>query len=187
MSVGIDYLASIQFQLAHLWDFYIIDSPIDIFSSLTNITQALSSASMIFRVTSVNLPQSSLNTETNRIGNKYYTGPNFPENIKVSILEDELFSAYNYFTTWKNQVYNPFTGLWNNNPPSKIGILTFNSVTPYVPPATFIIEGMKIQGVDGFSLQRDTSGPLILNANMTCERVLPAGASSATSLISAIA
>jgi hypothetical protein len=173
---GLDYLAATEFQLTHLWDFYLIDNPPtgagDVVNFLVNRlpSQVLDMAAMMFRVTETTLMFPGLETETTKAGFKIYKERVHVEEFSVKILEDITFSSLNYFQTWMDQVYDQETALWFDNPPMKTGILTFYSPV-FLPSAVFTLKNVKIKKITDIPLNREGGSPLTLSVNLTFDKL----------------
>jgi hypothetical protein len=209
---GIDYLATTELQLSHMWDFFLIDNPPDPGKDLPNFVDlgkaALTSVvntTMLFKVTETSLPIHGLETETSRAGFKLYESRTYLQDFNVSILEDVLFSSFAYFQNWMDKIYDTEKAQWKVPPPPiKTGILVFYSslslaseiggakssnlleLLPSVPSAVFTLENVKVKKIGDISLNRGGANPLILRVTLTADKLRPLSASTGANTLASL-
>jgi len=185
----ISQFLSIDFQLGNLWDFEIIDNPVNV-STLNNISgQELANDVnavitntedflMKFRIQTSSLPTPELSAIVSKIGKKYYNTRVYEGDYQITVFEDTQWTCWNYFNDWMNLIYNFDTQQWKQNPPNRTGILTYYDGSLSVPTMVFIYENLKVIGISDIAQSRDTVTPLTLTVKLTFDKMSYANTTS---------
>ena len=185
----ISQFLSIDFQLGNLWDFEIIDNPVNV-STLNNISgQELAKDVnavitntedflMKFRIQTSSLPTPELSAIASKIGKKYYNTREYEGDYQITVFEDTQWTCWNYFNDWMNLIYNFDTQQWKQNPPNRTGILTYYDGSLSVPTMVFIYENLKVIGISDIAQNRDAVTPLTLTVKLTFDKMSYANTTS---------
>jgi hypothetical protein len=167
MSIDLYTLKATSYQNPNLWEFYITDGPPD----------------MKFYVTDTTLPFEKLETETRNTGSKHYTGFVPIEGFSITFREDTSFLIHDYFTAWKNDIYDPIEKVFKTGPgKSKTAILAFQQcLTPFTKTynKVFQFNNLKIIGIDDKSLDYTTIDAMTLTVSFVADEVSPVNLSVA--------
>lgn len=144
---ALSYITQTEYQRKTHWDFYFVDNSLGFLRTDFYFK---------YKIKSVSFPQPSFEIDSKSTWENFYKGYNYDTNFSIEIYEDIQFSTWNYFNTWKNDIYDKDTRRFISYTRDKFdarGLLYRTALLNYyptgfvidaVPSKRFLIDNIKL-------------------------------------------